>query len=55
MQYTAGIQIKYNLKVLQSMLPSRFQQEMIRSELEEVVGEDHIATGEAEKLVYSVD
>ena len=37
------------------MVPSRFQQEMIRSELEEVVGPDFIATGEAEKLVYSVD
>mgnify|MGYP006264688995 CR=1 FL=1 len=36
------------------MLPSRFQHEMIRSELEEVVGEAHIATGEAEKLVYKL-
>ena len=28
---------------------------MIRSELEEVVGENFISTGEAEQLVYSVD
>ncbi len=37
------------------MLLSAFQQEMIRSELEEVVGEDHITIGDAEKLIYSVD
>ena len=44
-----------HIQPFESMLPSRFQQEMIRSELEEVVGTDHIATGESEKLVYSVD
>ncbi|MBX2819605.1 MAG: FAD-binding oxidoreductase [Rhodothermaceae bacterium] len=36
-------------------LTSRFQKEMIRSELEEVVGQNFISTGEAEQLVYSVD
>ena len=37
------------------MQPSRFHFEMVRSELEEIVGQDHISTGEADKLVYSID
>jgi len=32
-----------------------FPIEMIRSELEEIVGEDHISTKESDKLVYSTD
>ena len=35
--------------------PSTFHYEMIRSELEEVVGPDHISTKESDKLVYSCD
>lgn len=35
--------------------PTRFHHEMIRSELEEVVGPDHITTDEADRLVYSCD
>ena len=31
------------------------QHEMIRSELEEVVGSDHISTAESDKLIYSTD
>ena len=32
-----------------------FQSEIIRSELEEIVGEKYISTGEADRLVYSTD
>lgn len=35
--------------------PSRFHDEMVRSELEDVVGADHITTAEADRLVYSCD
>lgn len=35
--------------------PGRFQYEMIRSELEEVVGADHISTSEADRLIYATD
>lgn len=35
--------------------PGRFHYEMIRSELEEVVGADHLSTDEADRLVYSCD
>ncbi|MEX0769219.1 MAG: FAD-binding oxidoreductase [Balneolaceae bacterium] len=38
-----------------SYSPDRFQFEMIRSELEEVVGQKHITTEGPEKLVYSND
>ena len=34
---------------------STFRRELIRSELEEVVGADHISTRESDKLVYSCD
>lgn len=35
--------------------PGRFHYEMIRSELEEVVGAEHISTEEADRLIYSFD
>ena len=35
--------------------PGRFHEEMIRSELEEVVGEAHISTSESDRLIYSAD
>jgi alkyldihydroxyacetonephosphate synthase len=35
--------------------PGRFHFEMLRSELEEVVGMDHISTEETDRLVYSCD
>jgi alkyldihydroxyacetonephosphate synthase len=35
--------------------PGRMHYEIIRSELEEVVGMDHISTEEADRLIYSVD
>ncbi|HWV58471.1 MAG TPA: FAD-binding oxidoreductase [Longimicrobiales bacterium] len=34
---------------------SRFHYEMVRSELEEVVGVDHISTEDADRLIYSCD
>lgn len=37
------------------LAPSRFHHEMVRSELEEVVGANHITTDEADRLVYSCD
>lgn len=38
-----------------TVAPSRFHHEMVRSELEDVVGVDHITTAEADRLVYSCD
>lgn len=35
--------------------PARFNEEMVRSELEEIVGQDHITTKESDRLVYSCD
>ncbi len=37
------------------MEPDRFNTEMVRSELEEVVGSAHISTRESDRLVYSCD
>ena len=35
--------------------PGKFHYEMVRSELEEVVGADHIRTDDADRLIYSCD
>jgi alkyldihydroxyacetonephosphate synthase len=35
--------------------PTKFHYEMIRSELEEIVGQDHITTDDSDKLMYSAD
>ncbi len=37
------------------MKPETFNEELVRSELEEIVGPDHISTEEADRLVYSCD
>jgi len=37
------------------MVRDQFQNEMIRSELEEIVGADHISNKESDRLVYSTD
>jgi alkyldihydroxyacetonephosphate synthase len=37
------------------MKPEKFNEELVRSELEEIVGPDHISTEEADRLVYSCD
>ncbi|HEU4751738.1 MAG TPA: FAD-binding oxidoreductase, partial [Armatimonadota bacterium] len=35
--------------------PGRFHYEMVRSELEEVVGAEHVSTEDADRLIYSCD
>jgi alkyldihydroxyacetonephosphate synthase len=40
---------------LEPRVPGGFRFEMVRSELEEVVGEGHVTTKEADRLIYSCD
>ena len=35
--------------------PGKFHYEMVRSELEEVVGEGHVSTTDSDRLIYSSD